>query len=273
MTQYTAIHALDQATALQTGGENQYLGRFPPAYANMVGPFGGIIAATVLNSVLSHPDRQGDPVSITVNFTGPVADAPYEITARIARTNGSNQHWVIELTQDGATAVTATALLASRRDGWEGADIAMPDVPAPGEVERLETGAYMSWLNNYEFRVVKGGFDPDGQEGERSDATTGVWVRDSPPRPLDYRSLLAISDSFFPRIFVRRQQRLPASTVSLTTYFHADASSLAAQGDRHLYCEARASRYHQGFFDQVGQLWGADGDLLATTHQLVYFKG
>lgn len=59
----------------------------------------------------------------------------------------------------------------------------------------------------------------------------------------------------------------------MTTYFHADAESLARQGDRALLGVARANRFHRGFFDQSAELWGADGELLVTTHQMVYFKG
>lgn len=83
---------------------------------------------------------------------------------------------------------------------------------------------------------------------------------------------MAISDCFFPRIFIRKQQRSPIGTVSITTYFHANQESLARHGSEHLLAEAQAQIYTQGFFDQVGKLWGTGGELLATTHQMVYFK-
>jgi len=31
-------------------------------------------------------------------------------------------------------------------------------------------------------------------------------------------------------------------------------------------------RFGNGYFDQSAEIWGTDGALLATTHQLVYFK-
>ena len=36
--------------------------------------------------------------------------------------------------------------------------------------------------------------------------------------------------------------------------------------------QARAQEYRGGFFDQTAQLWARDGTMLATTHQLVYYK-
>jgi hypothetical protein len=35
---------------------------------------------------------------------------------------------------------------------------------------------------------------------------------------------------------------------------------------------AKALNYRHGYFDQTGELWSPEGQLLASTHQLVYFK-
>lgn len=47
---------------------------------------------------------------------------------------------------------------------------------------------------------------------------------------------------------------------------------MAGQGGRHLLgiCDARAFRH--GFNDQTGELWSADGQLLAVTSQVVWWK-
>ena len=36
---------------------------------------------------------------------------------------------------------------------------------------------------------------------------------------------------------------------------------------------AHANRFSRGYFDQTAEVWGRDGVLLATTQQIVYFKG
>ena len=77
--------SFDQAIALEANGHDQWLGRTSPAYANMVGPFGGITAAQALNAVLQHPQLLGEPVSLTVNFAAPLADGPFTARARPAR--------------------------------------------------------------------------------------------------------------------------------------------------------------------------------------------
>ena len=49
-------HLFDQAVALKMQADGRFLGHTSPAYANMVGPFGGITAAQAVNAVLQHPD-------------------------------------------------------------------------------------------------------------------------------------------------------------------------------------------------------------------------
>jgi hypothetical protein len=89
---------------------------------------------------------------------------------------------------------------------------------------------------------------------------------------LDYVALTALCDCFAPRVWVRRHQRGPAGTVTMTVNFHADAALLAAQGDRPLLAQARAQVFRDGYSDQLGELWSADGQLLAGTQQIQYFK-
>lgn len=262
-------HAFDDAVALEPLGDGRFSGRTRPAYANMVGPFGGITAATLLRAVQQHPDVLGMPLSLTVNFLGPVADGPFEIVATPVRTNRSTQHWSLSLEQDGVAATTATAVFGERRDTWSETETPAPDVPSPEQVEQQRMPDVVVWARNYEMRFVDGIMRPGS---EHPDSRSTLWLRDSPPRPLDFASLTGLCDVFFPRIFLRSGQMSPAGTVTLTIYFHADAAEVAAQGDRPLLATARGHRFNNGFFDQSATLWGSDGRLLATTHQLVYFK-
>lgn len=51
-----AAHPFDQATRLAMLDEHHYQGYIiGPAYANMVGPFGGVIAATLSMAAALHP--------------------------------------------------------------------------------------------------------------------------------------------------------------------------------------------------------------------------
>ena len=119
---------------------------------------------------------------------------------------------------------------------------------------------------------------PQHWDGAVSGADAGhaslsrLWMRDAPPRPLDHCSLTALADVFYPRIFLRRASRVPAGTVSMTVYFHADETTMRATGDGHVLGQARAHAFGAGFHDQSAALWNAAGQLLATSVQVVYYK-
>ncbi len=277
-----SLHVFDAALQLQPQGGGVYLGATSPAWANMVGPFGGITAATVLQAIVGHAQCLGEPVSLTVNYVAAIADGAYTLKLRIARTNRSTQHWVFDIEQPDADGqlqcvLTGTAMTAARRDTWGANDLPMPQVPAPHTLPDAAIPPNVVWLTRYDMRSVAGGLP---QVWDRSESPlplheaslSQLWVRDRADRPLDFAALAATADIFFPRVWVRRAHWTPAGTVSMTVYFHADSAQLAQVGSGYVLAQARGQVFRNGFFDQSGCLWSEAGVPLATTHQLVYFK-
>ncbi|MES2787720.1 MAG: thioesterase family protein [Pseudomonadota bacterium] len=265
-------HPLDAAIALSPQGEHTSVGRTSAAYANMIGPFGGITAAQAINAVLRHLGLLGEPIALTVNFAAAVAAGEFEITARPARTNRSTQHWVIEMRQDGAAVLTATAVTALRRETWSPPDLPMPEVARPFEVPVSQGRSLVEWVNRYELRFIEGALPSTWDGADLGHSRTRVWMRDNPPRALDFASLTAIADVFFPRIWLRRSMLVPIGTVSMTVYFHASGTELSTIGEGHLLGQAEGQGFHNGYLDQKAQLWSEAGKLLATSHQIMYFK-
>ena len=269
-------HPFDQAIALTATAEGQYTGATSPAYANMVGPFGGITAATVLNAVLHHPALLGEPLSLTVNFCAALADGPFEVSAQPVRTNRSTQHWVMAITQPNAagevsTVLTASAVTAARRESWSVDDEPMPAVPEPKDVSPYALPSPVEWIQRYEIRPIEG-LIPHTWDGSGEHSLSRLWMRDAGVRSLDLCGLAAMADVFFPRVWLRRATRVPAGTVSMTVYFHAGTAQLAECGHGWVLGQARAQSFRNGFFDQTAQLWNQEGHLLCTSHQVVYFK-
>ncbi|MDB5731060.1 MAG: acyl-CoA thioesterase [Variovorax sp.] len=272
-------HPFDQAIALEHSDlrAGQFAGATSPDYWNMVGPFGGTTAAVILQAVLRHPDLLGAPVALTVNYAAALAPGAFEVLAVPVCTNRSTQHWTVQISQPGAEGrpqvnTTATVLTAVRRDTWGESDLPMPAVPPPAEVERFAIGpAGVAWLDQYEMRPVSGTV-PARWDGRLAHSESRLWLRDARPRALDFASLAAMSDLFYPRVWLRRATRVPAGTVSITTYFHADAALLAEVGTGYLLGRAVGQQFRNGFFDQAAQLWSEGGALLATSNQIVYYK-
>ena len=274
-----STHPFDKAIALEHSDirAGNFTGATSTDYWNMVGPFGGTTAAIALQSVLRHPDLLGTPIALTVNFAAALEAGAFDVQATAVRTNRSTQHWTIQITQAGAdgepnVTTTATVVTAARRETWSASDMPMPEAPTPESVERLSIGpSGVAWLDRYEMRPFSGGIPAKWDESLHH-SETRMWLREARERPLDFCSLAAMSDVFYPRVWLRRATRVPAGTVSITTYFHAGPAQLAEAGTGYLLGRAVGQQFFNGFFDQAAHLWSEKGVLLATSNQIVYYK-
>ena len=157
----------------------------------MVGPFGGVTAAIMLRAIELHPDRLGEPVALTVNFAAPIADGDFEISRRAPRTNRTNQHWIVELSQDGEVKTTATAVFGIHRDTWSDTEAAMPD----GAVTRADRAqpiprTFRPGSSMYDMRFAEGSFSGGNVETGPSSTTDAVGARRRPAQ-VDFPALTA----------------------------------------------------------------------------------
>jgi acyl-CoA thioesterase len=265
-------HLFDDATQV-TAGDSRWQGKTSEDYWAFVGPFGGATAATILRALIDHPQRSGDPLSLTVNYCAPIAAGAFDLDVRLVKANRSTQHWCVELTQGGTEVATlATAVFAERRPSWSHQPAQCPQAP-PFEQIMPYPKVAATWVNQYDFRFVEG--NPDltvASKDAPASAFSKLWIGDRVPRKIDALSLMSMSDAFFGRIFHARHELVPFGTVSLTTYFHADAEDLAREDISRVLAVADARIFHKSYGDQIGELWSPNGRLLATTTQIAYFK-
>lgn len=265
-------HPFDAALELQTVTDDRLRGRTHPAWKNVVGPFGGITAAILLRAIECQPDRIGDPLALTVNFAAPIQDGEFDVGVQRVLTSRTTQHWSSTLSQGVSTRCTATAVFATRRETWADSEAPMPTVPTPEDIPVTPPAPeFADWLTFYEMRLIEGAPPASPQDASPTSRTT-MWIRDAGARGLDHAALATLCDMFYPRIFLRRGGFVPAGTVSMTCYFHATAAQLAQVGDEHVLASAGVHAYSGGYFDQQALLWSRHGHLLATSHQVVYFK-
>ncbi|MDK9704310.1 MAG: thioesterase family protein [Sulfuritalea sp.] len=260
-------HPFDAAIALRAETPNRWHGRTSDDYWNMVSPYGGVTAGAMMQAMLDHPERSGTPLAFTLSFLAPIQAGDYVIETELVRANRNSQHWAIRLLQAGRVLAQAIAICAQRRETWSLVEAAPPEVPPADQCEPAPNRGTSEFLRRYEFRIVRG-----KPFAENSDSVSHVWVADNPPRPLDFASLTALCDSFLPRIFLRRAEFVPIGTVSINIYFHAGEEVLIRQGAAPLLAVAQAQAFSDGHFDHHGHVWSTNGELLATTQQLVWYK-
>jgi acyl-CoA thioesterase len=268
----SAPHPFDLATALVLGPDNVWRGATNDAYWNMIGPFGGLVAALLFRSVFDHPDRQGLPVALTVNFCAALKKGDFTIRARPARTNRSTQHWTMELVQgDDGIFATGTAIFGARPETFSHFPAAAPLAPSFEGLERTAVQG-SDWVGRYDLRFAEGALQRAGARQDVGSARSLLWIRDDPPRLLDFVGLAALCDIFFGRIIHVRQRMVPFGTITMSAFFHASEADLAGQGDAPLLGLADARVFERGYHDQSAELWSTDGHLLATSHQAVYYR-
>ncbi|MFZ2157758.1 MAG: thioesterase family protein [Bradyrhizobium sp.] len=266
-------HLFDEATRV-TAGDSRWQGQTSEDYWAFVGPFGGATAATILRALMEHPERAGTPLAMTVNYCAPIEQGEFDLDVRLVKANRSSQHWCVELTQGGGEVATlATAVFAERRPSWTHQPAPFPQ-GLPFEQIRPYPKIKATWANQYDFRFVEGNPDFSGTvpQTEPASAYSKLWIGDRVPRKIDMLSLMSMSDAFFGRVFHATRAMVPFGTVSLTTYFHADADDLAAEDTTRVLAVADAKIFHKSYGDQNGELWSPSGRLLATTTQIAYFK-
>ena len=266
-----ARHPFDIATNLEAAGNDSWIARTSDAYWNMVGPFGGVVGALLFKSAYAHPKREGEPLALTVNFCAAIAKGEMRIEAGPARTNRSTQHWTMTMLQDGECVATGTAMFGKRPETFAHRPARAPEAPAFESLPRMPWPG-SGWIERFDLRFAEGPPFWAEKIDEPAHARSTLWIASDHPRPMDFVTLAALTDIFFGRIIHVRQQMVPFGTVSLTSYFHATEADLAALGPAPVLGTADARIFERGFHDQSAELWSADGPLLATSHQLVYYR-
>jgi hypothetical protein len=176
-----SMHAFDAALHFESDSPEHLRGRTQPSWANMVGPFGGITAATLLRAIEQHPDCVGEPRALTVNFLAPIANGDFDIALAAARINRTNQHWTAELSQHGELKATAAAVFSILVETWSDTEPQAPLAPPPEDTVASDLSNLVAWARNYDMRFVEGAV-PHGDDGAHPCSTTTLWVRDSQSR-------------------------------------------------------------------------------------------
>lgn len=265
-------HPFDTAMALTPLGPGQWQGATTDDYMNMVGPFGGVTVAVLLNAVLLDTRRAADPVSITVNFCTGVKPGPFRVDVTLERSGKYLQHWGLRQMQGDTVCTTASVVTGQRSQTFAHQVAKMPDVPPADQLPLLPAPEALRFLHQYDFRFVEGPPDMTRVRDTPGSDLSRIWMRDAQPRALDWLSLAALSDGFPLRLLTVRGGLVPMGTVSLTTYFLCSSEELAALGEGPILGEARSTRFNAHFHDQKSSHWSVAGDLLMSGAQLVWFR-
>jgi acyl-CoA thioesterase len=260
----------DNAQLVRTG-EGTYFGQTDPAYWNLIGPFGGWIAAVLMHAVLSEKETIGTPLSLSLNFAGAMEPGAFAVRLRQLRHNRSTTFWSAELTQTqnetNVLCAFATMVTARRRETAGFLEVVMPKVDPPDGWTRFAPPGILPFLQKLDMRFGAHKIFPSVIDG-----ATVTYMRAVDTTVFDFETLAALCDAGIPQIFMRLKRRVPVSSVTLNVFFYADEAELDTVGTDFVLNATRMRRAARGFFDASAQLWSRAGALLATTEQIVWFR-
>lgn len=262
----TALHAFDADTAVEDLGGGQFGAKMSERWWVERGPNGGYVAAVLLRAIQQAVGAGRAPRSLTVHFPDAPSAGPVELTVKIEREGSKVTFLSARMEQEGDLQATALAVLS---EDWEGRDysaLEMPEAEPPEELYEpnpAEVSGMPTMFQNYSVRPAVG--EPAFSGGA---PYSGAWLRAREPRQLDAPLAAAILDAWFPAPFVRLDRAAPAPTLDYTVHFRLPLPPpSAAPGDPYL-AVFRSGLARHGFFEEDGELWSADGVLLAQSRQL-----
>jgi acyl-CoA thioesterase len=230
------------------------------------GPNGGYVAAVILRAIQAGARAERAPRSLTVHYQRAPLAGPVEVSVEVEREGGRVTFLSARMTQEGKVQATAQAVLSE--DWGEGgfSELTMPDAGEPGELHTFDPGAVAGaprMLQNYRARPALG--DPAFSGGAPH---TGAWIRSREPRLLDAPLAAAFLDTWFPAPFVRLERPQGAPTIDYTVHFRSPLPPPGADAEDPYLVSFRSNIARHGFFEEDGELWSADGTLLAQSRQL-----
>jgi acyl-CoA thioesterase len=265
-TTTVSLPGFDADTAVEDLGDGRFGAEMSERWWVGKGPNGGYVAAVILRAIQASADPARAPRSLTVHFLRAPEAGPVEVAVTVERSGGRATFLSARMTQGDEVQATALAVLSENwtEDGFE--ELEMPAVEAPDELYTIDPETRSSrpnMLQNYRVRPALGEAAFSGGA-----ARNGAWIRTREPRLLDAPLAAALLDTWFPASFVKLDGPRLAPTIDYTVHFRSPLPPPAASPEDAYLVAFRSNLARHGFFEEDGELWSADGVLLAQSRQL-----
>jgi len=234
------------------------------------GPHGGYLAAMLLRALSEAlDDAARAPRSLTIHYARAPQPGPVRISTQVERAGRSLSTLSARMEQDGRTMALVLSAFSVPWSGPEIDDLPLPDVePATPDREAGTAVAFGAPPFTRQL-VMQPRFQGAPLTGERRPMVVGAWLGLAEARPIDAPALAFFSDALIPSPFMAIGSPAAAPTIDLTVHFRTSMPRVL-EPDPHELCFAQVSSrlVHEGFFEEDGVVWAADGTVLAQSRQL-----
>lgn len=263
MTGSVATSRFERDTAVTPLGGGRWAAHYDEGWFATTGLNGGYLAAIVLRAMTAEV---GDPArlprSLTLHYLRPSVAGDAEVEVSVERAGRRLSTLTARVLQDGRLCLLAMAAFS---EGFEAAaDYAdpLPDVaPSEGIEPVPQERAIVPVARRFDIRPALGAAPFSGAD----EAVTGGWIAFAEgEQPIDPPALAMLADAWVPSPFTRLHGPVGAPTVDLT--IHLRVPEVVVDGPVLVVFRSRFA--HAGFFEEDGEVWSADGRLLAQSRQL-----
>jgi acyl-CoA thioesterase len=265
----------DAETAVFARGDGSYETRLHRSWWVLRGPNGGYLAAIVLRALTETvADPRRAPRSLTVHYTTAPDEGTLALETHVERAGRSLTTCSARITQDDRLVGLALGAFAAARPGPAFCDLAPPPVASPDELDPLPSpfGAPAAAppppiARRWETRWAIGSPPLPGAE-RAGEAVHGMWIRLPERRVVDAAVAAAITDAAIPPVFSRVDVPIFVPTVDLTIHFRSALPRPGVRPDDWVLAVFRTGAVADGYLEEDGEVWSADGTLLAQSRQL-----
>ena len=260
------MNHFDATTSLERSDDG-FEGKLDRSWWVVRGPHGGYLASIMLRALteaLDDPERRVR--SLTVHFVAAPDDGPFSIETTIERAGRSITFMSARMSQGGRCVAVALAAFSVDWTGPEFDDAEMPELAGPEDAFQfpLDDPIVPPFLHNFDMRWALGGIPFSGADR----AEVGGWMRLADPRIADAILMTTYADAWPPVVFPRLTTPVVCPTVDLTIHFRSALPVEDARPDDFYLGVYDSKLARDGFFEETGEIWSAEGQLLVQSRQL-----
>lgn len=260
------MHIFDQDTALDQQAPARFKGKLTDNWSVNGIPNGGYLMALLAKAMLQGSAKK-HPLIVTVNYLHRCLIDEADLVIENIATSKRFDRWHATLSQEGRKRLHGVGTFVDPRD--EPAEKSYES--APPEIADIDVCVPMPALPRYTlFDRMDLRLDPScagwlqGSPGGRS--IQKGWARFKEPRPFDMLSVLLIADAFPPPALASHGMVAWIPTIE----FSVNLRNLPRT--EWLKCIYRTRFINNGILEEDGEVWDADGELIAICRQIAQFR-
>lgn len=264
----------ERDTTIETVAPGHHRARLGDGWWIGPGPNGGYMAAVMLRAIAAATnDPARAPRSLTVHYVRRPERGVADIHTTIERAGRSLSTVSARLVQDGGVVAVAVAALSVARRTTRALALpaaGMPEVIPSSRAQRWHAAEGSPAAGFHEQFEMRWAIPETPWSGSKA-ARSAAWVRLAEPRAIDAAVLALYADALPPAVFsvARAWEDVgPVPTIDLTVHFRAPLPLAAVAADDFLLCHFVTRAVSEGFLEEDGEIWTADGRLVAQSRQL-----